>query len=80
MGWVSISEVNITYSYVLLRLVSDEACAAKTKSAPAWYVQVEFLTVTLVLRLRGFTHSRRVGTTEDVLIGFVSWGIGDSCG
>ncbi|KAG2778125.1 hypothetical protein JG687_00011245 [Phytophthora cactorum] len=55
MGWVSISEVNITYSYELLRLVSDE-------------------------RLRGFTHSRGSETTEDVLIGFVSWGIGDSCG
>ncbi|KAG6967190.1 hypothetical protein JG688_00006422, partial [Phytophthora aleatoria] len=63
MGWVSISEVNITYSYELTTIGSSvlnrDSCFGDSG---------------------GSLIPEGPETTEDVLIGFVSWGIGDSCG
>ncbi|KAF4145465.1 Trypsin [Phytophthora infestans] len=86
MGWGSISETDVSYSNELLRvdlqLVSDEACAAKTDALHPSMV------------CAGGVYNRDScygdsggplilegpGTKEDVLIGLVSWGIGDTCG
>ncbi|KAG3088705.1 hypothetical protein PI124_g13080 [Phytophthora idaei] len=81
MGWGSISEVNVTYSYELLCLVSDEACAAKTTIGFSMVCPGGVLNRDSCFGdSRGLLIPEGSETTEDVLIGFVSWGISDSCG